>query len=37
MKSEEFASWHKAAKTRKNDCDREVISLDEFKTWLKDS
>lgn len=34
---EQFADWHKAAKARKKDCDREVISLDEFKTWLKDS
>ena len=22
---------------RKKDCDREIISLDEFKAWLKDS
>nr|WP_325204225.1 DUF6076 domain-containing protein [uncultured Oscillibacter sp.] len=34
---EQFAVWHKAAKARKKDCDREVISLDEFKAWLKDS
>lgn len=34
---EQFAIWHKAAKARKKDCDREVISLDEFKAWLKDS
>lgn len=34
---EQFAAWHKAAKDRKKDCDREVISLDEFKAWLKDS
>ncbi|MCI9333092.1 MAG: hypothetical protein HFG05_13150 [Oscillibacter sp.] len=33
---EQFAAWHKAAKDRKKDCDREVISLDEFKAWLKD-
>lgn len=34
---EQFATWHKTTKTRKKDCDREVISLDEFKAWLKDS
>lgn len=34
---EQFAAWHKAAKARKKNCDREVISLDEFKAWLKDS
>ncbi|MCI9332953.1 MAG: hypothetical protein HFG05_12440 [Oscillibacter sp.] len=34
---EQFAAWHKAAKARKKDCDREAISLDEFKAWLKDS
>ena len=34
---EQFAAWHKAAKARKKDCDREVLSLDEFKAWLKDS
>jgi len=34
---EQFAAWHKAAKARKKDCDQEIISLDEFKTWLKDS
>ena len=37
LTEEQFASWHKAAKARKKDCDREVISLDEFKAWLKDS
>ena len=34
---EQFSDWHKAAKARKKDCDREVISLDEFKAWLKNS
>lgn len=34
---EQFAAWHKAAKARKKDCDREVLSLDEFKEWLRDS
>ena len=34
---EQFAAWHKAAKAGKKDCDRELISLDEFKAWLKDS
>ncbi len=34
---EQFAAWHKAAKARKKDCDREIISLDAFRTWLKDS
>ena len=34
---EQFAVWHKAAKAKKKDCDREVISLDEFKEWLKNS
>ena len=33
---EQFAAWHKAAKSRKKDCDHELISLDEFKAWLKD-
>ena len=37
LTEEQFADWHKAAKARKKDCDREVISLDEFKAWLKDS
>lgn len=32
---EQFAAWHKAVKARKKGCDREVISLTEFKTWLK--
>lgn len=31
---EQFAAWHKEAKTRKKDCDREDISLDEFKEAL---
>ena len=34
---EQFDAWHKAAKARKQNCDQEVISLDEFKKWLKDS
>ena len=34
---EQFADWHKVAKARKRDCDREDISLDEFQAWLKDS
>ena len=37
LTEEQFAAWHKAAKARKKDCDQEVISLDEFKEWLKDS
>ena len=37
LTEEQFAVWHKAAKARKKDCDREVISLDEFKEWLKNS
>ena len=36
LTEEQFADWHKAAKARKKDCDREAISLDEFKAWLKD-
>lgn len=32
---DQFADWHKAAKARKKDCDREIISLDEFQEWLK--
>jgi hypothetical protein len=34
---EQFTAWHKAAKARKKDCDREVIFLDGFRAWLKDS
>ena len=30
LTEEQFAAWHKAAKTRKKDCDREIISLDDF-------
>ena len=26
-----------AAKARKKDCDREIISVDEFKVWMKNS
>lgn len=37
LTEEQFADWHKAAKARKKDCDREIISLDEFKEWLRDS
>lgn len=37
LTEEQFAAWHKAAKARKKGCDQEVISLDEFKAWLKDS
>ena len=37
LTEEQFADWHKAAKAKKKDCDREAISLDEFKAWLKDS
>ena len=37
LTEEQFAAWHKAAKARKKDCDREIISLDEFKSWLKNS
>ena len=32
---EQFADWHKAAKAKKKDCDRERISLDEFQEWLR--
>ena len=37
LTEEQFASWHKAAKAKKKNCDQETISLDEFKAWLKDS
>lgn len=37
LTEEQFAAWHKAAKAGKKDCDREVISLDEFKEWLRNS
>ena len=37
LTEEQFAAWHKAAKARKKDCDREIVSLDEFKSWLKNS
>lgn len=37
LTEEQFAAWHKAAKARKKDRDREVISLDEFKAWMRDS
>lgn len=33
----QFAAWHKAAKAKKKDCDREAIPPDEFKAWLKNS
>lgn len=32
---EEFAVWAKQAKAKKHECDAEKISLDEFKSWLK--
>ena len=34
---EQFADWAKQAKGKKKECDAEVISLDEFKAWLKKS
>lgn len=37
LTEEQFAAWHKAAKSRKKNCDQERISLDEFKAWLKNS
>ena len=37
LTEEQFAAWHKTAKARKKDCDREAISLDEFKEWLRNS
>ena len=37
FKEAQFAAWHKAAKARKKACGRKIISLDAFRTWLKDS
>ena len=33
----QFAAWAKKAKEKKKACDNEIISLDEFKQWLKNS
>ena len=32
-----FAVWCNLAKAKKQDCDNEKITLEEFKAWLKDS
>lgn len=37
LTEDQFAAWHKAAKSRKKDCGQEIISPDKFKSWLKDS
>ena len=37
ISEEQFAVWAKRAKAKKKECDAEVISLDEFKSWLKNS
>ena len=37
ISEEQFADWAKQAKGKKKECDAEVISLDEFKAWLKKS
>ncbi len=37
LTEEQFADWTKRAKAKKEECDAEKISLDEFKLWLKNS
>ncbi len=37
LSPEEFSDWSKRAQAKKKDCDNKKISLDEFKTWLKNS
>ncbi len=37
ISEEQFADWAKQAKAKKKECDREEITLDEFKDWLKRS
>lgn len=37
ISEEQFADWAKRAKAKKKECDAEIISLDEFKLWLKNS
>jgi len=37
LTEEQFADWTKRAKAKKEECETEKISLDEFKVWLKNS
>ena len=37
ISEEQFSAWAKQAKARKHACDAELISLDEFKDWMKNS
>ena len=34
---EQFYAWSEKAREEKKKCDREIISLDEFQQWLRDS
>lgn len=36
ISEEQFAAWAKQAKEKKKECDSDLISLDEFKDWMKD-
>ena len=34
---EQFYAWSEQAREEKKKCDREIISLEEFQQWLRDS
>ena len=34
---EQFYAWSEKAREEKKKCDREVITLEEFQQWLRDS
>ena len=34
---EQFYAWSEKAREEKKKCDREIISLEEFQQWLRDS
>ena len=37
LSAEEFADWSKRAQAKKKDCEDGKISLDDLKTWMKNS
>lgn len=34
---EQFYAWSEKAREEKKKCDREIISLEDFQQWLRDS
>ena len=35
--NDEFLAWGERAREKKNECDKGIITLEEFKEWLENS